>query len=249
MTIAVLTALLSIALVAYFVKALTGFGPAIVFVSLGSLLASPKDIIIISVILDIAGGIYLFLLDRGFEHFKYLIALAVPAVAGTFLGVISLKIVPVDIFEAILAIIIFILGLWFLILFQSRSQISVSTDVPRLPDCKGLICAAIGGITGGLFGISGPPIIWYFGHRYSKQTVRKLLVPLFLIEACGRLALYFSFDLVQPQHIITAGFIVPALFVGLIAGNSMHVKISEKTFRQIIGFILIVVSIKMFFQS
>ena len=52
-----------VAFLAYLLKAMTGFGPAIVFISLGSLFVSPHPAVVTSSILDIIAGIMLLKID------------------------------------------------------------------------------------------------------------------------------------------------------------------------------------------
>ncbi|MGR3319309.1 MAG: hypothetical protein ACUZ8O_12645 [Candidatus Anammoxibacter sp.] len=78
---------------------------------------------------------------------------------------------------------IFILGIWFII---GRNRIKESKLQIKLPEkCKktdvGLTFA--GGVCGGFFGISGPPIIWNFGRQYAKKAFRQVLAPILLVAA------------------------------------------------------------------
>jgi uncharacterized protein len=230
---------------AYLVKGLTGFGPAILFISLGSLVMAPTRVVTISPLLDILAGLLLFWKDRSLSASRYWQWLSLPLLAGVAVGAWGLRFVPATLYSGLLGIVILILGIRFLLCPDQHRQTPRVTGLPESPETGAIIAAIISGITGGLFGISGPPLIWYFGRRYSKTAFRKIIVPLFLVESCGRAILYIVFGMIQRDEWILTLTLVPALLVGLVAGNYGFKTLRQDTFERIIGVVLIISGLRL----
>lgn len=235
----------AIVFAAYLVKGLTGFGPAILLISLGSMVMAPSRVVTISPLLDILAGMVLFWKDRSFSVSRYWQWLSLPLLAGVATGAWSLRFVPADLYSGLLGLVIFILGIRFL-LYPDRHRKTPGVDaLPDSPEPGAILAAVVSGITGGLFGISGPPLIWYFGRRYSKTAFRKIIVPLFLVESCGRAILYIVFGMIQRDEWILTLALVPALLAGLIAGNYGFKTLRQDTFERLIGLVLIVSGLRL----
>jgi len=104
-----------IAFLAYLLKGLTGFGPAIVFISLGSLVMDPIQVVVISPLLDIVAGCVLTWKDRRQFLSGYWILLALPLIGGVLLGSIGLSLSTIENYRLMLGTGIVILGIWFLL--------------------------------------------------------------------------------------------------------------------------------------
>jgi len=234
-----------IALMAYVLKAMTGFGPAIVVISLGSLFIAPRPIIAISSILDLIAGIILLGIDWRKTTFSYWLPLAISIVAGTVIGSVFLKIVPPDQFRLMLSVAIVIIGIWFIAGKAGLSKRELLLELPEKCTKFDMGLTFLGGICGGTFGISGPPIIWNFGRQFAKYAFRQVLVPIFLTAAVARVAMYSTMDLVNFDVLKLVIISLPGMFIGLFIGNRIFIKLPELLFRRIVGSVLLVVGIKM----
>ena len=239
-----------IAFLAYLVKGLTGFGPAIVFISLGSLVMNPIQVVGVSPLLDIVAGSILIWKDRSYKDASYWLTLSVPLLAGVMAGSIGLRFATADLYQRILGGAVFILGAWFL--FRSNPEKGNDGDrllksLPTKPAKAAMIIAVFSGISGGLFGISGPPLIYYFGTRFQRQAFRKAIVPLFLVEASGRSLTYVSLGMMRTPELTLAVILVPFLLAGLAVGNHWFNLIPQSKFERVIGVILIVSGAKLIF--
>ncbi len=236
--------LAAIAFLAYLVKGLTGFGPAIVFISLGSMVVSPARVVAISPILDVLAGSILLWRDRGMSVFHYWSRLTVPLLAGVFAGSLGLRFASSAVYNVILGGAIIILGIWFIVR-KNPTLLSEERIIPTRPEKGAVLASLISGITGGLFGISGPPLIWYFGRRYPKSVFRKIIVPIFFVEALGRSIIYTSMGMIGKPEWLLIACLVPAVPIGLLIGNRWFNRIPQERFEKIIGWILIASGIKM----
>ncbi len=237
-----------IALAAFVLKATTGFGPAIVVIALGSLLMAPQEVIATSSILDMAAGALLLGMDRPRGRLGFWLPLAAAIVSGAVIGGLLIVTIPEGWFHYIFSVAILVLGLWF-IFGRGRSADNGSL-VDRLPQrCSpgDTAMTFFGGFCGGLFGISGPPIIWQFGRKFAKHAFRQTLVPIFFASALARAVTYGCTGLVTGQVLLYVFASLPGLLLGIYLGNKVFFRLSETWFNRVAGAVLIVVAIQLAF--
>ncbi len=105
----------------------------------------------------------------------------------------------------------------------------------------------LGGISGGMVGMSGPILVIYLKYHFSKDFFRTQLIAIFLIENIVRLFIYFKGGLLDLQESKFLFACLPALLIGLWIGNTFHLHISESHFNRIVASILVLVSLKIVF--
>ena len=102
----------------------------------------------------------------------------------------------------------------------------------------------LGGIFGGLIGMSGPPLIMYMKQAYRKDFFRTQLIVVFMVENLVRLVVYQRNQLFAFKDSTILLFCLLPLLIGLWLGAKLHLRISEIYFNRFIALILIGVSIK-----
>ena len=234
-----------IAFLAFIVKAMTGFGPAIVVISLGSLIIAPHTIIATSAILDFLAGMILLRLDWSGKATRFWLPLAAAIVIGSVLGAVFLKLIPPSQFNIMLAIVIFLLGLWFAFGRDGTNTAGLRKTLKNHCSTLDVLFTFVGGVCGGLFGISGPPIIWHFGRQYAKTAFRQIVVPIFLAAAVARIVTYSAVGIVNVKVLAYVAAGLPGLLLGLFVGNKIFYQLSEKLFSRIVAVILIAVAVKL----
>ena len=232
-----------IALAAFLLKATTGFGPAIVVVALGSLLAAPKEIIVTSSILDAIAGFFLLYLDRPRDAFRFWLSLSAAIVVGSVFGGPLIVFIPAEYFRYLFSVVILLLGVWFVLRRGRVVGKGLQEHLPRKSSIRDLLITFFGGLCGGLFGISGPPIIWHFGRKFAKNAFRRTLVPIFCAAAVARVVTYSTSGLVSERSLLLALAALPGLVLGLYWGNKIFFRISEQTFSRVAGMALITVAL------
>ncbi|MFB6209033.1 MAG: sulfite exporter TauE/SafE family protein [Candidatus Nanohaloarchaea archaeon] len=239
--IAVLLGIL--AFFAHIVKGLTGFGPAIVFVSIGSVIHDPVEVIVLSSLLDIIGGSYLLFLNPNFlKNRKYWLTLGLLMVAGAVTGGMILSMITADVFEYLLGGSIIVIGLWFLI---GEYEPGESSDIyDRLGFLDGTV-AAFSGLSGGLTGMGGPPLIAYLGAKFEKDMFRSLIVPVFLMAAIARFFTYGFLGMVQASDPWLYVFPPIGVILGNRLGDHFFEEVEQEWFTVIIGLILLLSGIRL----
>lgn len=234
-----------IAFAAFFVKAISGFGPAIVVVAFGSLIMPPYAVVPVSAMLDATAGLILLALDPVRGKSTYWVPLAIAITLGSIVGGYFLTLITPDTFRSIIAVAILLLGVWFFAARTRSGQGSLEDDIPAKSSRADLLASALGGLMGGFLGISGPPLLWHFGRRFAKRPLRQILIPVFLVAALARALTYAGAGVLVGTTLEAYAVALPGLLLGIFAGNRMFVSLSEATFSRIIGVLLCVVGVRL----
>lgn len=245
MNIVLVLALGMIIFFAFVLKGMTGFGPAIVSITFGSLFLHPHDLIPLSSMLDFVAGILLFVHQFRKGGWRYWLPMMVSIMAGAVLGGLLLKQVDVEVMKLILSVCILILGFWFAFVDPNRHAGRLAATLPEKSRFSDLAVSLFSGWLGGFISISGPPLVWHVGRQFQKVAFRQILIPVFLGAACMRVVTYASIGLINETNLIYAALTLPFLLMGLYVGNHIFYKISESVFKRIVGYVLIVMAVRM----
>lgn len=230
-----LLALAAVTLLAYAVKAATGFGPALVVVSLGSVLVGPVDAVILAAFLDLASGAGLLWMDRRRRIGEPWRSLALTMAAGAVAGSLLLDVLPTATLTLIVALGVVGFGLWMLMgtLAPSRARRRATGSPPESPAAPFIQQAVVAGagISGGLIGVGGPPLVIYFGSRLPRDRFRAMIVPILLVAAVFRVLTYGATGQVDAEVLLLLAASLPALPLGLALGNRVFQRWSERSFR------------------
>ncbi len=231
------------ALLAHIVKGLTGFGPAVVFVSIGSLIYDPVKIIVLAALLDTVGGAYLsFLNPRFFRNRKYWFSIGSLMIAGAVLGSLALSLLPSTVFEYLLGAAIVVISFWFML---GKSE--PDTD-PENSYGLGVVDAVVGifsGFCGGFTGMGGPPLIAYLGDKFDKELLRSVIVPIFLMSTTARVISYGYLGMMPTGNLWLYIFPPLGVIAGNHIGNHFFEDVEQKGFTVLIGVILMLSGIRL----
>ena len=99
---------------------------------------------------------------------------------------------------------------------------------------------AFGGLIGTLFGTGGPFYVIYLRLRQLDKTAfRATAATIFLIDGSSRIVGYFFSGFYQLDTMILLAASLPVMVVGMYVGGHIHTNISQRTFQQAIGVLLI----------
>jgi uncharacterized membrane protein YfcA len=277
--VATAVAFAAISLLAYAVKAATGFGPAIVVVALGSLLVGPVNAVILAAFLDVLGGLGVMYTDRHQRGRVKWAGMAVIMCVGAIAGGLLLPVVPTALLRRIVGLGVLGFGLWMLLapvlrrtrwtlgtpLRSDAASSSASRSTSRGPPGAGSNTAsrspasrrrarasdygvaAVAGVSGGLIGLGGPPLIIYLNSRVAKVEFRALLVPILLAAAVTRMATYGLTGQVHAQVLVLAAVSLPALPLGLVLGDRLFRRWSETAFQMAVAVLIATAGARLLF--
>jgi uncharacterized protein len=245
-------AIAAITLLAYAVKAATGFGPAIVVVSLGSLIIGPFQAVILAAFLDTLSGAAVMWLDRGRRPDRAWVGLAATMSAGAVAGGLLLPRVPTAALGPLVGAGVLGFGFWMLVARPGAREPAAldaaSPPGPTAPPPAGLLdhgVVAAAGVSGGLIGVGGPPLVLYFGARRRKAEFRALIVPVLLAAAIARVATYGATGQVDASVLLLAAISLPSLPLGMVLGDRLFRRWSEEGFRMAIATLVILAGLRL----
>ena len=257
--------LLPLIFIAYFLKATAGFGSMIVMLAVGSLIIGPVPALLLTALLDVVGGLALLKLDSTKDTKKLWQPLSLAMLIGVVLGALLLKLIALPRLQYVLGATLFLVGIW-LMFFRHRQSMSdklqlvvdstietpegantrdddklkfIGHPAPASYQTKDLLACLISGTSGGLTGISAPPLLYYFGSRFGKEALRRILTRIFLVESLTRVVTYSAFGVMRMQIVLFGLALIPVMYLGLYVGNHAFFKIPERWFGRLAGLIAI----------
>ncbi|MCA9310741.1 MAG: sulfite exporter TauE/SafE family protein [Phycisphaerales bacterium] len=230
-------------LLAYFLKAFSGFGSALIFVPVVTLLFDARTALASSALVDIVvGAVMLAIIRLRREDLVILIEMILAISLGTAAGSLLAGSVSERLIQGLIAAGVLGLGLRLLLRPEPITLHAPGRSGPFL-----LSMCVVGGVTGGLVGISGPPIVGAARPLMNKDAFRRRMTALFLAQGPVKLAIY-PFVGVWTADVIPVSLAAAIpIGVGMLIGFKLHVRVSERLFSFIVGAILMLLAARLAF--
>ena len=227
-----IVAMALIALVAYTILGISGFGSALVNIPLLAHFLPLTTILPILVLVDFTAtstnGLK-FRRDIGIADIKTV----VPTMCvGITIGVVLLSRAPGTALLPALGVSIVLYGL-----YRLREPITTTFISPGW----GYITGLAGGLMGGLFGIGGPIYATYMSRRTNDHAqMRATMAVIFAVSTAFRIVAFLVAGfLLDAQVWWGFAIILPFMFVGLNIGHKLHGKLQRKHLSMFISVLLI----------
>ena len=217
--------ILAVTLVAGLARGFSGFGGALIFMPLASILVSPQ---LASATLLIADGFTaLALIPNAAVSAprRDPLLLALGALFGAPLGTLALVHVPaIDLRWAISVTVLALLALLasgFRYRGQSKAPLSVAVGM-------------VSGFFSGAAQLGGPPVVAYLiGRDMPGRAVRASIILFFALSSCISAASYGLNGLLTRQSLLLAIIVAPVFSLGLFLGSRLFGVASERLFRRV----------------
>ncbi|MFC1664698.1 sulfite exporter TauE/SafE family protein [Pseudomonadota bacterium] len=220
--------------VAFFVRAFTGFGAALISVPLLALFYDLKFVVPLELIFETAIGVLLIAKVYKEINFKHLWNLLVGLLLGSILGAHLLANTPNRGLQIGLGFTVLILSLY-MVRFAKRPI------VWKISANWGILFGLLAGTLGGAFNMSGPITVLYLSHQaIDKTQFRATLIGLFFITEIWKTVLFTYNGLFVPEMLEMTLKLAPAFLAGTILGHLSHIKVSDKNFRYTLAAVLFV---------
>jgi len=227
----------AIIFLAIFTQSLSGFGLALVSMPLlvgviGIQAATP-----LVALVGITAESLILLYYRESFNIRAVAHVLVAAVVGVPIGLIFLRRVDAEVVTAVLGLILILYSLYALIGFK----------LPQLSHpVWAYVTGLLGGIIGGAYNTSGPPIIIYGTcRRWPPAEFKSNLQGYFVFISAFTIVghgLAGNLDTAVWQNFLLT---LPGIALGLIAGFSLDKYINPQRFRQLILILLIILGIRL----
>lgn len=221
-----------IVFLAFFVRALSGFGSALISIPLLSLVFDLKLIVPLEAILEVA--ISLLLLRAVYQHIdrRTLVPMIIGVALGSVVGVYGLTTVETPLLKRLFGVAI--IGYALYLVLNRRPVTYQPTNVGW-----GFVAGLGGGIIGGTVGTSGPPYVMYLSYRLrDKRVLHATLTALFGVDGLWRIGLFTASGLLTTESWLRVLAVLPALVLGTWLGHRAHLNISQARFMQLVAAVL-----------
>ncbi|UCB52904.1 MAG: sulfite exporter TauE/SafE family protein [Candidatus Zixiibacteriota bacterium] len=223
-----------IVLIGHFIKGFSGFASALFAIPLLALFLDIRLVVPVFLLFDFIAGVILTIQNRRFIVWRSALLLLSGLAIGTALGTYFLVSFGNEELKRVFGIVIILFAVKILIFDNENLRKEISKMWAP-------VSGFIGGCTGGMFGLNGPPMVLYLTHRLrERQVFRATLYGIFFVDACYRLILYSANRLITIEVVMFALYLTPFLLIGLFLGSKLQMKVNEGIFKKAIALILIV---------
>ena len=221
------------------VRAITGFGAALVLVPLLGLFWNLRQVVLVAAIVQVATGLPLTMVARRDVTRRVLAVLLVGSLAGLPLGSLLLSALPLTALRRGLGALTLALGLsWLLPL---RRRVARKPSRARLAVALGVVTGWVSGLLAGAIGTGGPPVVGYLQYRLPDPTARRAtLLAYFMVIDIVRLVGYLQLGIGGPTTLRTAAALAPFALLGSVVGSHIHGRAGARVVALCVACLLVV---------
>ncbi len=221
-----------IALVAYTILGISGFGSALVTIPLLVHFLPLTTVVPMIVVIDFTATLITGMRFRGDVDMSELKMVVPTMIVGILVGVALLKRVPANALIGILGFAVAAYGI-----YRLRQPPVLKLISPRW----GIVAGLVGGLTGGLFGVGGPIYVTYMSGRTDNYArFRATLSAIFSASTGFRLLVFLASGLMlQPQVWWAVLLVLPFMYIGLTIGHRLHGRLSGRFLSLFISLLLL----------
>jgi uncharacterized membrane protein YfcA len=233
-------ALALIVVAAFAVETVTGFGPMIIGLGLGTFFYPLSALLPILVLLDTLVCGYLALRHRGTIDVRWLVGRLLPLMtAGVAFGLFIALHAPETLLQRLLGMVVLIIAVVELVVLvrtpRARPPLSASFRV------IGLLGA---GVMHGIFATGGPLLVYVLSRsELGKSAFRSTLMMVWVLLDLLLLTTYAAAGRIERATLVASVLLLPALMVAVAVGESVHRRLDERRFRIVVMSLLLIVGV------
>ncbi len=214
-----------------------GFGAGLIAVGgLALLLPELRDVVVLLLLVNLPAELWVVWTSRRDIAWRGVFVLFAGVAVGIPVGTWLLRWGKPEILLTALGFFLTAVGAIFLISPARGSRTWPGWVAPPVGVLSGLLT--------GLFGTGGPPLVLYYQlGGAGKAVFRGHLMAIFLLMTTVRVPSYAIFGLITPTRMWSALMVLPAVLVGALIGNRIHLELGEEAFRRIVSAALVMIGL------
>ena len=221
--------------IASIIRGFNGFGFSATCISLISFILPTIEIVPIILILEVLVSIFMIPYIWNKIDWKFVFQILIGIVIGTPIGLYLLKFLSPNISHLLICGIII-----FFVILQMRGY--SNKKINNLP--IKILTGSVSGIVNGLGTLGGMPVsLFLLITRVKPMVIRGSLAAIFFLTDVYAFSLSYLGGIVDLTVIYRAFILIPILPLGVFIGNKFFVKSKEKTYRKVVFYFLITISI------
>ena len=219
------------------VYVLLGFGAGLIAVgTMALLLPELKDAVVLLLLVNLPAELWVVRSSWQRISWRGVLVIFIGVVIGTPLGTFLLRWGDARFLLIVLGVFLVAVGAVFIFIRDTRER--------QLPRWVAGPIGVISGVLTGLFGTGGPPLILYYRLQgVDKAAFRGHLMAIFLLMTAVRVPSYAAFGLITEPRLWSALAVLPAVILGALIGNRIHLRIEEDTFRRLVSAALLIIGL------
>lgn len=228
-----------IILIASTLQTSTGFGFSILATPFLMLLFQPAEAIQINLILSFVISVALFAKIKQDIHIGMLKRLLIGSIVSLPLGMFLFLLF--DLSKLKLGMSVVILSLTLMLVLNFRFKQTKRRD---------FIVGGLSGLLTTSIGMPGPPLLLYFaGTHTQKAMVRSTTLAFYLVIYLLSVGIQMSFASTTKTTWIAGGLALPLVFIGMLVGQRLFKRISERYFQIALYAILVFTGLYLLFEQ
>jgi len=219
------------------VYVLLGFGAGLIAVgTMALLLPELKDAVVLLLLVNLPAELWVVRSSWQRISWRGVLVIFVGVALGIPLGTSLLRWGDARFLLIVLGVFLVAVGAIFLFIKDTRER--------QMPRWVAGPIGVISGVLTGLFGTGGPPLILYYQFEgVDKAAFRGNLMAVFLLMTTVRVPSYAVFGLITAPRMWSALAVLPAVILGALIGNRIHLRIEESTFRRLVSAALLLIGL------
>lgn len=218
--------------IAYFVKAITGFGDTLVMNSLFSFTVPNSVTTPVNLLLSIPANAAMTVKNRKNLSLKIILPLSLTLFIGVLPGTFLLTHMSSWVLKAVLGFVLILLALEMLTRKADPNAKANPAVMVAVGILSGLLC--------GLFGIGALLAAFISRTTDTKSRYRGNLCCIFLLENIFRFFVYLSTGVFTASIFKLTAIVLPAMALGLLVGAKADVKLKETTVKKATIYLLMI---------
>jgi len=227
---------------AFFVKAITGFGQTLVMGSVFSFVLPNTVITPVDFLLSMPANAFIAWRERRSVTLKTALPFALFSVIGLLPGVYLLRMGSDRLLKAILGLVVVAMAIQ---VAAGKSGAPVKKRHPAVTVLVGLISGALIGA----FGVGALTAVYFKNTTRDKHQFRANTTLVLFLENICRLVIYLTTGILNIQVLTLALALSPAMAIGLLCGTKLDKYIDERKMKMLVVALLIISGSTLFVRS